>query len=143
MERRIPDLAVEALDSLAKDPDFLIERQSKDFRDALRCYPRNPADGEIDWRESNVQILRLINASSEPFSGAFCQFKGEKMIIWRANLFQDNEIYLAVPGQVAAITSEGVVVTTGEGKLLLTEVEVAGKRGHPNLFINSLRSRLT
>lgn len=143
METKTPELMLVALAKLKKDRNCFEERQSKEIKDALRCYPRNPSDGVIDWRQSNINILRLINASSEPFAGAFCSYKNEVMKVWRAELYDDAEVYLAVPGQVASFIQKGMVVITGAGKILLTEVEVGGKRGNPKLFFTSVRSRLT
>jgi UDP-4-amino-4-deoxy-L-arabinose formyltransferase/UDP-glucuronic acid dehydrogenase (UDP-4-keto-hexauronic acid decarboxylating) len=103
-----------------------------------------PEDGKIDWKDTNENVIRLINASSEPYSGAFCEYEGEKMIIWRAELYEDDENYLAISGQVAEIKhdSGNVVIITGQGKILLQEVEYKGKRSKPNNFIKSIRKRL-
>ena len=41
------------------------------------------------------------------------------MTVWRAELFEDNEYYLALPGQIASIdkNNQFVVVITGNGKI--------------------------
>jgi methionyl-tRNA formyltransferase len=67
------------------------------------------------------------------------------MTIWRAELFDDEERYLAVPGQVAAIDAQsgGVVVICGSGKLRLTEIGYQGARCAPASVIKSIRKRLT
>ena len=70
MASRTPDLFAQALDLLAADPSYVLERQSKKTADALRCYPRAQEDGYIDWNRSAVEILRLINASTKPYAGA-------------------------------------------------------------------------
>lgn len=139
-----PRLFVDAVARLAEDPRYVLERQSPNPADALRCYPRQPSDGHIDWRQTNEQVLRLINASSEPYAGAFCFYEGERMTIWRARLHVDDERYLAVPGQVAAIdrATGSVVVTCGTGKLRITDVTYRGDRMPPATFISSMRKRL-
>lgn len=139
-----PGLFLDAVDRLAADPEFVLERQSRNPADALRCYPRVEADGHIDWRQTNEQVLRLINASSEPYAGAFCFYEGERMTIWRARLHVDGEQYLAVPGQVAAIdrATGSIVVTCGTGKLRVTDVTYRGDRMPPATFISSMRKRL-
>ncbi|ETR65135.1 MAG: hypothetical protein OMM_06126 [Candidatus Magnetoglobus multicellularis str. Araruama] len=38
---------------------------------SLRCYPRKPEDGWIEWRLPGEYLARLVRASSEPFIGAF------------------------------------------------------------------------
>lgn len=143
MTLRTPDLIVEAITKLMADKNYIMETQSKDPRKALRCYPRSPEDGKIDWRNSAISILRLINASSEPFAGAFCEFQNEQLKIWRATLYSDQEQYLAVPGQVSAIQPDGsIVVITGQGKLCISEIEFKGSRTAPGEVIKSIRKKL-
>jgi len=141
-QKKVPDLFLSAIKKLNNDPNYILQKQSKDIKDILRCYPRNPKDGRIDWAKSNLEVLRLINASSEPFSGAYCEFEGEKCIIWRAELYPDNEKYCAVSGQIASKMDNGdVVVITGNGKLLIKEIQIEAKRTHPSYFLKSIRQR--
>lgn len=144
MEKNIPILMLKALNLLNAFPEVVFERQSKLPEDALRCYPRNPEDGKINWCKTNLEILRLINASSEPFSGAFCDFKNKKLIIWRAKIEIDDEIYCAVPGQICRIKQDGcIVVICGEGKLCIEKVSFEDKEFvYPAIVINSIRKRL-
>jgi methionyl-tRNA formyltransferase len=144
MARRIPQLFLSALIKLQKNKDFILEAQSEDPKDALRCYPRIPEDGRIDWSKSNTEILRLINASSKPYSGAFCFYEGKKIIILDAVLHEDQEVYLAVPGQIAKIdpNGENVIVITGKGKLGIKEIEYQGDSTKPSRHIKSVRKRL-
>jgi methionyl-tRNA formyltransferase len=141
MSDRIPELFSEALARLERDPAYVMEVQSKALNDVLRCYPRKPEDGRIDWRKSNIEILRLINASSKPYSGAFCELEGQKMIVWDAEL-PPEENFLAVPGQLMKIGQGFVDVACGIGKLRLTTVEYRGEVSVPNVLFKSLRQRL-
>lgn len=144
MTDQIPGLMLEALEHLEKNPNYILEKQSTDPKDALRCYPRNPDDGKISWGKTNEEIVRLINASSEPYSGAFCEIDGKRLIIWRASIFKDDEVYLAVPGQVAKINRENgeIIVITGNGKIKITDIEIDGIRNVPSFFIKSIRKKL-
>lgn len=144
MESETPELVIEAINALARNRDFVLEWQSTDPKHALRCYPRNPSDGKIDWKKTNDEVLRLINASSEPFAGAFTYLDNRKIIIWRAKIVHDDEQYLAVPGQVAKILPGGeAIVITGDRKILIQEIECDGKRAAPGNFIKSIRKRFT
>lgn len=139
----IPKLFLEAVEKVDQNESFFIEEQSTNPKDILRCYPRIPLDGKIYWDKPSDEILRLINASSEPYSGAFCHFKEEKMIIWRAKLHNDNERWLGIPGQIASILRTGeIIVLTGKDKLVIEEIEYKGVRCKPNKLIKSLRDRL-
>ena len=142
MTNQIPALFLESVEKLEQDSGYVLEQQSSDPRKALRCYPRKPEDGRIDWSKSNLEILRLINASNKPYSGAFCEFEGQKMIIWDAELVDDEETFCAVPGQVTLVGEPSVEVACNQGKLRLKEVEVAGTSGNPSRWLKSIRKRL-
>jgi len=139
--QRIPPLFEEALTKLSNNPGYVLEQQSKDPKDALRCYPRLPEDGRIDWSKSTEEILRLINASNKPYAGAFCEYEGEKVTIWDAQMVEDGEIFLAVPGQVTRITNEAVEIATGNGKIRLLQIEAKGNIMAPSELIQSIRKR--
>lgn len=140
MNQRVPALFTYALSKLQENPNYVLEVQSRDPGDALRCYPRRPEDGRIDWSRSNLDILRLVNASSQPYSGAFCQFDGQKVVIWRAFL-APNENFLAVPGQVTAVAETYVDIATGRGKLRVTQMSVDGEMVLPSALVRSIRQR--
>ena len=144
-ERDIPQMFLKVVDKLKGEPEFVMESQSKDPSMALRCYPRRPEDGRIDWNNRAEDIIRLINASSEPFSGAFCyDNKGQKITIWRASVYVDHENFSAIPGQIAAVDSntQDIVVITGEEKILVKEIEIDGQRVKPATRFKSIRLRL-
>ncbi len=142
IRRVTPGLFVEALDLLQHDPNFILEPQSKDLAMALRCYPRRPEDARIDWRKSAKEVLRLINASGKPYAGAFCDFEGQKFIVWCAELVSDDERFCAVPGQITALGDDFVDVACGTGKIRILEAEVGGQSNVPRLWIQSIRKRL-
>jgi len=119
--------------------------QSREPQDSLRCYPRLPRDGEIDWRQPADQIGRLVRACAEPFAGAYTWQDTDKLIIWRARPIACDNPFLGTPGQVAAVdTKAGVVsVITGDGLLEINEVETAGSgRLRAADCIRSVRLRL-
>ena len=109
----------------------------------LRCYPRLPEDSQLNWNESAENISRLIRASSEPYSGAYSFLNGEKIIIWKASVFNNSEKFLALPGHVIGIQKESkaIQVACGEGMLEIQEIEYRGKKMAPAEFIKSIRVR--
>lgn len=140
--RVTPKLFVQALSQLQLDPEFILETQSKDPALALRCYPRRPEDGRINWQKSALDIVRLVNASGRPYAGAFCLFEGRKLTVWSAKL-ADDERFLAVPGQVTAITGNYLEVATGDGKVRLTNLSFDEEAVLPFEVCKSIRSRLS
>ena len=110
-EKAVPGLFVKAVELLKKDPGYTLKYADPQSPESLRCYPRKPQDSRIDWSHPAAAIHRLIRASSEPFSGAYCFVDGKnKLTIWRAELVNDGERYLAVPGQISAIAKDHFVV---------------------------------
>ena len=141
---KIPILFLKSINKLRSNPVYFLEKQSSDSRRILRCYPRISEDSKIYWAKSNVEIVRLINASSKPFSGAYCFYGRRKIIIWDAELCHDKERYCAVPGQVSFINGENgsVVVITGKGKMRIKEIGCGNLRCLPEKIIKSIRIRL-
>ena len=65
------------------------------------------------------------------------------MIIWDAELVQDEEVFLAVPGQITKILENAFEVATGAGKLRVNWVEYQGGNVAPGRnLVKSLRDRL-
>jgi len=143
MSKNIPPMFLEVLRGLA-DGTILPRKQTTELSRFLRCFPRLPQDGEVDWNRSAVDLSRLVRASAEPFSGAYSFIGTNKIIFWRAHPETLAYRYLGIPGQVVEIRdSKGsVVILTGEGVLVLEEIEVGGgKRGPASNFLQSTRIR--
>ena len=117
---------------------------------ALRCYPRLPRDGEIDWNKSANSILTLIRAAGRPYPGAFSFFpdvfdKGriKKLTIWGARVTEHPTDFCAVPGHILLDLDEEVAVACGDGKLLiLEEIQIDGVAFEPREALRSARQRL-
>lgn len=119
--------------------------QSEDQSEILRCYPRRPEDGQIDWSEPALKIGRLVRASSDPFRGAFTWIgDSERLTIWRARVGRRQYRSCHIAGQVAEIRDDGnVAVLAAEGLLVLEEVQTEnGDRCKPAQIIRSTRQRL-
>ena len=142
IRERTPKLMLNAVELLQKSPNYYLEKQSTAHDAALRCYPRKPEDGRVDWKKSAVEIMRLINASNRPYSGSFCFFEDQKVTIWDACIC-DPENFLAVPGQITYFDEFQIEVATGSGKIRLKEIEIRSNIIAPTAIIKSLRDRLT
>ena len=142
MTERIPELFLDALINLGNKSDYFLEKQSTNPSDILRCYPRLPEDGCIDWTKPSLEILRLINACNRPYAGAYCNYEGKKMIIWDAELVEGYENFCAVPGQIIRIGEGFVEVACGKEKLKINQVEYNEEINIPNHWIRSIRKRL-
>jgi len=145
LEENIPEMFVEVIERI-RNNTIRPQKQPDNPAESLRCYPRMQRDGEIDWSLPSQEIHRLIRAVSEPFAGAYTYIDFDKLIIWKARYEKLPFHYLGVPGQVGHrnLTTGEVKVITGEGFIVLEEVEIEGTnaRKKPVEIIHTIRTRL-
>jgi methionyl-tRNA formyltransferase len=142
LDETFPALFEEALEGL--EQGTLTPRpQPTDPELALRGYPRLPRDGELDWALPAEQLARIVRASSEPFAGAYSWLGERRTTIWRAHAEPHRTSALGTPGQVAERRpGEGeVAVLTGDGLLVLEEIELDGVRTLASKLLRSSRLR--
>lgn len=85
-------------------------------------------DERIDWNASSHDIYNRIRGLV-PFSGGFTLWNGETFKIWAAAKPEEKGTGgTAAPGTVLAVTGQGLEVKTGDGSVLLTSVQPAGKK---------------
>jgi methionyl-tRNA formyltransferase len=85
-------------------------------------YPkRNESDSLIDWSDDSINIDRLIRAVTKPFNGAYSFIRSNKIIIYRANIFDFQEFGFdsSRPGEVVAVYNNGKFLIKSFGGLLL------------------------
>ena len=139
---RVPYLMSEAVKTLEINPLYVLERQSDSPTPPLRCYPRTPEDGRIDWNSPSIHILRLINASNKPYPGAYCALDGVRLTVWHAELLGESEDFLAIPGQVLKIGNGHIDVACLRSKIRIRTVEYLDLVSTPDTFLKSIRKRL-
>jgi methionyl-tRNA formyltransferase len=136
-----PALFVEVVDGLAAST--LVPTPQDIEVASLRCHPRTPADGWIDWSRDATHLARLVRATSDPFAGAYTALGDRRLVVWRA---REEELgrHVGVPGQVIDVRESGeVAVLTGSGVLVLERISVDGAESRPAAdVISSTRTRL-
>jgi methionyl-tRNA formyltransferase len=101
---------------------------------------RRPEDGSIDWSWPAARIYNLIRAVTEPYPGAFGFLPGVgKILIWWA-LPDEGRKSDHTPGQIE-VEMRDVFVRTGDGRLKLVDVEVAGSRMKHDLIFDYFKSK--
>ncbi|MBQ0920041.1 methionyl-tRNA formyltransferase [Hydrogenophaga aromaticivorans] len=90
------------------------------------------AEAAIDWTLPAAVIARRVRAFN-PFPGASTALAGEAIKVWAAQVETDTgaDAGAAVPGQVLAIGPQGIRVMTGDGVLVLDELQRAGGKRLP------------
>ena len=92
---------------------------------------RTPADGLIDWAQSNIQIYNLVRALVAPWPGAFTTIGGTTLVI-RQSEPVDTAASVAPPGTVVRVEHDGPVVSAGQGQIKFLHLEIAGQAATPD-----------
>lgn len=143
MVRTIPILPTDTTGTLhdrvaALGADMVVQALDAAGAGALVAQPQ-PADGvtyahkiekheaALDWKQPAVLLERRIRAFN-PFPGATTVWGSETIKIWAAQRGDDAYMVtdLTRPGTVLRADATGVVVATGEGALVLTELQRPG-----------------
>jgi methionyl-tRNA formyltransferase len=101
--------------------------------------PLRREDGLLDATRTAVQLERQVRAY-QPWPGAYLEIELGRLIVWRARVVASEPG--DDPGRLVSTGRDGVGLATAEGRLLLDEVQLAGKtrvsaaefrRGYPKL----------
>jgi methionyl-tRNA formyltransferase len=82
-------------------------------------------DGLIDWTRPAIEIERRVRGMS-PWPGAYTFADGERWTIWRTVAI--DQAGAAVPGHIVSSGKEGILVATGQGAVLIMELQPANSR---------------
>jgi methionyl-tRNA formyltransferase len=128
LKARLMDDLVERLPGVLRAYlDGALAERPQDIRDATFVARRHPRDCYIEWDEPSAQIERFVRALAPPAApGAFTVFRDKKLVIRSADVYATAP-YREIPGHVVyRIEDRGVLVKTGDGVLLVKEVEYDG-----------------
>lgn len=100
-------------------------RLPQDHSLATYCARRTAADGWIDWSRPAREVWTLVRASSDPYPGAFTIHRGERLVVWEAELAGAGP-YVGTAGQVQALAEGGALVRCGDGEHVLLRVVQLG-----------------
>lgn len=140
---------IAAADTTATLHDRLAELGAKLIVDGLIALERDgalpntpqPAEGAtyaekigkheaaLDWRRSAAELARQIRAF-DPFPGGAATLDGAQLKLWAAEPVERTKAS-ATPGEIAEVSSAGVVVACGEGALCLTQLQKPGGKRLP------------
>ncbi|MEK4998022.1 methionyl-tRNA formyltransferase [Paenibacillus odorifer] len=104
-----------------------VQAVQQDDSEATYAPNLNREDERLDWNASSRDNYNRIRGLV-PFSGAFTLWNGETFKAWASKLPEEQKASDSAPGTVLSVTEQGVEVKTGDGSLLLTTVQPAGKK---------------
>ncbi len=125
LEPKLADLgATLLLDTLARLAANNCPRVSQDEL-RVTVAPSLPSDiGLLDWTRPACDLHNLVRGIT-PRPGAYTLWQGKRLKIARTSLFTQTS--LGKPGVVESVTAQGILIGTGEGALLLRDVQPESK----------------
>ncbi|WP_027084226.1 methionyl-tRNA formyltransferase [Cohnella panacarvi] len=90
-------------------------------------------DERLDWNATSRELFNRVRGLN-PMAGGFTQLNGEVFKVWRCEVptAEDAEVKPAwtamPPGSILETNARGIRVRTGDGSLVLAEVQPAGKK---------------
>lgn len=81
--------------------------------------------GKIDFNKSAGEIERLVRGLN-PWPSAYAFLHGKTLKIWDADVREEKTD--AAPGQIIRVTKDEIEVSTGNGVLIINELQLEGKK---------------
>ena len=91
------------------------------------CYAKmlTKSLGDIDWNQGAVSIERLIRGLN-PWPSAYTHLDGKTLKIWACDVLPQSASK-GESGEILEVTKDAIHVQTGDGILVLREIQLAGK----------------
>jgi methionyl-tRNA formyltransferase len=128
------------LKTLADIASGTLKAEKQDNSQSCYAHKISKEEAAIDWSLSAQIIGRKVRAFN-PFPVTFTQLNGQPLRIWSARVADQSTP--ASPGTLIRCDGNGVEIACGEGSLIITQAQLAGKkpmavgdiiRGNPKLF---------
>lgn len=137
------DLLLETMPSIL---DGTNSKTPQDESEATFAFVIKREDEKLDFSKTKRQIVNQVRGLNS-WPGAYCNFEDQVMKVWKCrrgdNIFDDK-----FPGEITAIYDDGFGVKVGNGEVVFTEIQLAGKgkmkasdfiNGHKDLVGKILR----
>lgn len=104
----------------------------QNHQDATIARNISRSDEQINWQRTSIECRNLIRGL-HPWPIAYTTAGQEIFKVWQAEIWSEltEEERLASPGTLLRVMPNGLLVKTGDGGLLLTVVQPAGKKAMP------------
>lgn len=96
--------------------------------------------GRLDFTQPAVKLERMVRGL-DPWPSAFTFLDGKTLKIWKADVEEDNEASSGAKfGEIIELRRDAIVVKTGDGKLVIKELQLEGKKRLPaDAFLRGCR----
>ncbi|MDA3733104.1 methionyl-tRNA formyltransferase [Niameybacter massiliensis] len=104
------------------------EREKQDDNQATYASMIQKALGEINWEKSNHEIDAKVRGLN-PWPVAYTYYEGQPMKVWQTSMTNENTDY--APGTIIEVDKAGMHVQTGNGILIIEEIQAPNKKRMP------------
>ena len=113
-------------ESLSRILSGKIEPKEQKEEEATFCKKISKADGEISWHKSAKAINRSIKAYN-PWPIAYTYIDNKYLRLWDSAI-DNSGPQSGRPGEVIALQSDGVLIQTGSGSLIIKSLQLEGRK---------------
>ena len=85
------------------------------------------AEALIDWSQSTANITQKIRALN-PAPGCFTVLGGQRIKLWEATAVSYGAGTTSAPGTIISLNKEGLIVSTGDGLISITRLQLPNKK---------------
>ncbi|MGQ0528251.1 MAG: methionyl-tRNA formyltransferase [Panacagrimonas sp.] len=117
-------LVVEALDRLAAGS---LREQIQPEAGVTYAAKLSKEEAHLDWALPTEELLRRIHGYN-PMPGAWNELLGERLKLLRAETLAQGPAPEQLPGTVIRLDQDGLLLTTGDGVLRITELQRPGAK---------------
>ncbi len=122
---RLSRLGAETLmDALPGIADGSLQPRPQDDSQATYAAKLEKKEARIDWHQPAVLIERQVRAFN-PWPVAYTRYENANLRIWEARAIEGMT---AEPGTVMSATRDGIDISTADGLLRVTRLQMPGKR---------------
>jgi methionyl-tRNA formyltransferase len=103
--------------------------EKQDDSQANYAHKLSKQEAALDWQLSAEELDRQIRAFN-PFPVSYFNYGANRVRVWEAQLKADL-FGTEKPGSILEVSNDGILVKCGNGSLLLTIIQIPGKKAMP------------